>query len=144
MPTDYCEKGFRQVEQILDEALAQLRSRISDITIVDNYNSSGSEKSGFPYFLWEVVLERKTEPRPYVSRAAVKISYLQPLSADDPCEVELTFIAEKYIIGAQSFFKKMASKKLPARALTVKDVCDACTALLAKAEHTVAESDLEK
>ena len=129
-----CEDEFRIVEHVLDRAFELLCAQLTGTTSVDHCNRSGFNHGGYPYFIWHKALERMSIPSPYVSRAAVDIRYYQPVLFESAAEVELTAVAEKYLIGSTSFFEKKEKEVMDVAGLEVERLAETCTALLMQAE----------
>lgn len=134
------EASFRKVEQVLDTALAILRTGMYEYNFLDFSNRTGFEKSGFPYYLWEVHLQRDSLPYPMISREEVCISYVEPMEEDEEKRIQISAIAEQFLIGKASHFKRRLDHYVRVEEAAASRICEVATVATIEAQEMIKEA----
>jgi len=96
--------AFSQAVSALDFQLDHARPRLvsEGITIEDQCNRTGFDKSGVPYFRWCLRFERRRLCGPEVASALVELSYLEPPEVGGLREIRERCVAEVFQPGQVS------------------------------------------
>ena len=132
-----CERLFRQVEAVLDRGLALAKLELANCDVLDFCNRSGFEKSGFPYYVWDVTLHEDNITDGYIARKAIIVRYMEPLTRDEKRTVQINTVAERFIRGQESIFKRTALRVLDVNGLTPEVAQDAIVSAFTKAGEMI-------
>ena len=95
------EQRFREVESRLDAAVALSKTRLEEahVAVRDDSHRSGSDKTGYPCFVWSFSFFRERRFGVLVELVAVDVSYTQPIESESEPLVELRRRTERFSIG---------------------------------------------
>lgn len=133
------ESKFREIEQLLDSALADAVGRLESLGIRVTDKSQRKYQGRVDHLLWEYDFEKNWELELETARVRVSVSFGEPV---DPAEVALGRIwtcAEQFRSGQVSHVREASETTIPIEA-SAPHLADVVTAAVKKGGHVLGRS----
>ena len=140
LATEIVEGRFRGAEAILDRLLQSVREAYAPAghQLVDRCNRSGFEKSGYPYFVWEYLVQQDDGEDP-IRRMEARVAYRQPLEERD-ARVTVAWLAEVFNRGSLPRFRRCGELQIDLAELQARGLLPLVDEAFANASAALSQS----